>query len=503
MLKNLGSNCKSLTSPRFTTETPDIVKKAEIEIDNAETRIHEAESLTNEQAAERQICEARQKIAQAKEQIAREVIKVINEWLKSNKTSEQIPDDIREAVIRDAADSLMKKNNKGQITSLVDNSAEGLKSILQDCVDNKEKSTINIARQLYNQLSNEKFVTALTRIKGSLENFKTQDVLAEIAKDSGTSKEVLTVQTQLVKILTIIEKLPLEQRKNFVTRLEKLSTKNEMLERSPLFFVTGKLNEEGLTDRSKEYDAELFSESKKYLLECKDLLFSVPKELSTEMASLLMEEFGTFAQIVVGKVKEEELPDLLKKTQLEQASKQLTEGKTGDALKTLIGENNLNQANGWLAKTAEFLQDTFGIDIAALMGLDKGWGNGWGKWGVGIGGGLLSILGLSFSSNQGKGLLSALGGIVLGGMASAFKPIRTAGGGAISFGKNPLQTGWANGWGKWRVTAIAGLTTAFGIGSSEDKSSSILTTFGSIAPGTAIGSSSNKVRRVVGIPTAR
>lgn len=401
-------------------------------------------------------------------------------FLESNPDlNQQIPTDIRASVIKLVAAQYGTESgtNLGKFPGSIDSASESLTEILSRLKDSSytTEGVLEVARMLQSVLGGIS-PEVISGLESEWEKFKVEDVVNELCS-LGIPKEVIEGQKHFVRMLTIVKELPSSERKNIIERLKSLSKKDREIKSN--------------------------SDAEKYISEYKELLRSVSKELGAELGALVMEETGNILQIIVNKIDPANCPDSLPKASLEQAVKNITEGKIGEALKTIIGESNMKMLKDSLINSAEFLQDVFGINVAALVGLDKGWGNGWGKWIVGAIGGGISGLGLFFGNDKGKDLLSGIGGLLLGGMASAFKEVRTASGAPLSLGKNDLQKGWADGWGKWIVTAVAGLTTAFGIGSSEEKSSSVLTTLGSVLLGAAIGSSSNTARTGLGIPIGK
>lgn len=129
----------------------------------------------------------------------------------------------------------------------------------------------------------------------------------------------------------------------------------------------------------------------------------------------------------------------------------------------------------------------------------KGWGSGFGKVVIGLGGAVLALGGYLFSENKFKSSLFGIGALGIGGaLASAFKPIREL----VGFAKSNVTSakGWANDSGKW----IAGLGSAvlalLGFYVNEEKVKPSVIAVGALGIGAVLASAFGPVRTLFGFP---
>ena len=133
-----------------------------------------------------------------------------------------------------------------------------------------------------------------------------------------------------------------------------------------------------------------------------------------------------------------------------------------------------------------------------------GWGNGYGKWVMGLGSAVLALTGYSMSESKMKSFILGIGSIGLGGfVASVFKPIRSLFGLPASTNDNEtLSGGWGNGYGKWIIGLAGSVLTLTGFYSNEDKVKSSLLGIGGFGLGGILASAFSFVRNLCGIQKA-
>lgn len=129
----------------------------------------------------------------------------------------------------------------------------------------------------------------------------------------------------------------------------------------------------------------------------------------------------------------------------------------------------------------------------------KGWGNGYGKWIVGLGSAVLALGGYVLNENKLKGFIVGLGTLGIGGvLASAFEPIRTLFGviqKEIKQGK-----GWADDYGKWIMGLGSGALALIGYYLNDDKLKASILGLGGLGIGGALASTLSPARTLFGIP---
>ena len=132
---------------------------------------------------------------------------------------------------------------------------------------------------------------------------------------------------------------------------------------------------------------------------------------------------------------------------------------------------------------------------------DKGWGNGFGKVVIGLGGAVLALGGYLFSENKFKSSLFGIGALGIGGaLASAFKPIREL----VGFAKNTADStkGWANDSAKW-ITGLGSAALALlGFYVNEEKVKPSVVAVGALGIGAVLASAFGPIRTLFGFPDA-